>query len=534
MRPRAVVRRPTKTPSPDGPPRAHLLLLPLACTAALAATSLLPAVAGTTHLRWAVLGTAGVLAAWTGWLLVQTNRQARALSIAVALRPQHYVQACAQGAVLLYWGWYWRDVYEAAHLFAAQLAFAYAWDLLLTWTRRSTYPFGFGPVPIVFSINLFLWFKPDWFYLQFALIAVGFAVKECCRWERNGRMVHVFNPSSFPLGLCALGLILTGATDLTVGQEIATTFNDPPWIYLVIFLASLAGQLRFGVATMTMSAVVTMYLFGLVYFAMFGTYYFVDAYIPVAVFLGMHLLFTDPSTSPRTELGRVVFGATYALSVIALYGILGALGAPTFYDKLLAVPVMNLLVRGIDRHVSTVVHWRPGLETLFLRPLGRHRHLVHVGVWAMVFVGISAAQGIGDTHRGQWVSFWQQACADARPNGCRQFGVLVSTYCERGSGWACNEYGVLVQPQIRPELAAALFRRACDLGFSAGCANRGVGQVNDLVRPPPALDDYELVLRDGTGRQSTSTPLQTYQLACAQGFTDGCRQARRLGGTNEG
>ena len=168
---------------------------------------------------------------------------------------------------------------------------------------------------------------------------------------------------------------------------------------------------------MTMSAVVTMYLFGLVYFAMFGTYYFVDAYIPVAVFLGMHLLFTDPSTSPRTELGRVVFGATYALSVIALYGILGALGAPTFYDKLLAVPVMNLLVRGIDRHVSTVVHWRPGLETLFLRPLGRHRHLVHVGVWAMVFVGISAAQGIGDTHRGQWVSFWQQACADARPNG---------------------------------------------------------------------------------------------------------------------
>ncbi len=512
----------------------HLLLLPLACTAALATTSLLPAVAGTPPLRWAVLGTAGVLAAWTGWLLVQTNRQARALSIVVALRPQHYVQACAQGAVLLYWGWYWRDVYEAAHLFAAQLVFAYAVDLLLTWTRRPTYLLGFGPVPIVFSINLFLWFKPDWFYLQFLLIALGFAVKEFCRWERDGQMVHVFNPSSFALGLCALGLILTGATDLTLGQEIATSLNDPPRIYLVIFLASLAGQFRFGVAAMTMSAVVTMYLFGLVYFAMFGTYYFVDAYVPVAVFLGMHLLFTDPSTSPRTELGRVVFGVTYALSVIVLYGILGALGAPTFYDKLLAVPVMNLLVRGIDRHVRAVARLRPGLETLFLPPLGRRRHLVHVVVWAMVFVGISAAQGIGDTHRGQWVSFWQQACAEARPNGCRQFGVLVSTYCERGSGWACNEYGVLVQPQIRPDLAAALFGRACDLGFSAGCANRELGLATDLVRPPPTLDDYEFVIRNGTGRHSTSTPLQTYQLACAQGFSDGCRQARRLGGSNEG
>ena len=38
----------------------------------------------------------------------------------------------------------------------------------------------------------------------------------------------------------------------------------------------------------------------LAHFWMFGTYFFVDAFIPAAVFLGMHLLFTDPSTSPRT------------------------------------------------------------------------------------------------------------------------------------------------------------------------------------------------------------------------------------------
>ena len=509
-------------------------MLPLGCAAVLGAMSLLPVVLGNAHLLWTFLGAAVVLGAWTGVLLAVARRRRRALTVAVALRPQHYIQACAQGTVLLYWGWYWREVYDAAHLIAAQLAFAYACDLLLTWTRRRPYTLGFGPIPVVFSINLFLWFKPDWFYLQFLLIALGFAIKEFCRWERDGQRGHIFNPSSFPLAVFSFGLILTGATDLTWGQEIATTLADAPQMFLMVFLVSLPGQLLFGVATMTMSAVVVMYLFGLVYFAMTGTYYFVDAYIPIAVFLGMHLLFTDPSTSPRTEPGRVIFGVVYALSVIALYGILGAVGAPRFYDKLLAVPVMNLLVRGIDRRVRSIHFGRPTTGSERFGLVGRRWKLAAVGVWTVVFIGVSAVQGVGDTHRGQWVTFWRQACVENRPNGCRHFGVLVSTYCDNGSGWACNEYGVLLQPQIRPELAAESFRRACDLGFPAGCANVDPGRTNDPRRAPPALADYAIVLRHGARPRPVSTPLQTYQLACAQGFSDGCRQARSLGGPSEG
>src|SRR5438093_7665882 len=107
---------------------------------------------------------------------------------------------------------------------------------------------------------------------------------------------------------------------------------------------------------MTMSAAVTTYVFGLLYFAVTGTYFFYDSYIPIAVFLGMHLLFTDPSTSPRTELGRILFGMLYALGVIALYYVLGRIGAPTFYDKLLAVPLMNLTIKAIDRFVQGPLH----------------------------------------------------------------------------------------------------------------------------------------------------------------------------------
>ena len=263
--------------------------------------SLLPVVMRNAHLRWAFVGAAAVLGGWNGLLLARARRQRRLLSVDVVLRPQHYIQACAQGALFLYWGWYWREVYDSAHLLAAQLLFAYAFDILLTWTRRDTYTLGFSPFPVIFSINLFLWFKADWFYLQFLLIAAGFIAKALIRWEKDGRSVHIFNPSSFPLGLFSLALIVTGTTDLTWGQEIATTLNYAPQIYLVIFLVSLPGQLLFGVTTMTISAVVTMYAFGLIYFALAGTYYFFDAYIPIAVFLGMHLLFTDPSTSPRNR-----------------------------------------------------------------------------------------------------------------------------------------------------------------------------------------------------------------------------------------
>jgi hypothetical protein len=42
---------------------------------------------------------------------------------------------------------------------AGQLLFAYAFDMLLGWSRRERYTLGFGPFPVIFSINLFLWFR---------------------------------------------------------------------------------------------------------------------------------------------------------------------------------------------------------------------------------------------------------------------------------------------------------------------------------------------------------------------------------------
>lgn len=509
----------------------HPLALPLALTGALAGLATLAPVRESPRLLLAFVGAALALGAWNAALAAGAHR--RALSLEISVRRQHYVQASAQAAVLLYWGWHWPPVYESFHLLLAQLLFAYAFDMLLSWSRRDVYTFGFGPVPVVFSINLFLWFKADWFYLQFAMLALGFAAKELIRWNKDGRRVHVFNPSSFPLAVCSVLLIATGTSDLTWGPEIASTQFYPPHMYLVLFLVALPGQFLFGVSTMTLSAVLTTYLFGLAYFAATGIYFFYDSYIPIAVFLGMHLLFTDPSTSPQTDLGRIGYGALYGLSTIALYQALGSAGLPTFYDKLLQVPLLNLSIQGIDRMArsSALRGLDPSRLAASMAP--HARRLAYVSIWAVVFATMSAAQGVGDHHPGQWLPFWRQACDEGRAYACPYVADVEMSFCRQGSGWACNEAGVmhvaLAQSgedlrRADPAGAVEPFRRGCELGVDAACRNlRALALGRDAFeRPDPSLDDYPIILRGSKGPVREEAQSALYALACRQGWQGTC------------
>ena len=502
------------------------LMLPLVCTLGLATVALFDSVQETPALRWSILGAAATLAIGNAVLLFSARRGGRALAIEVVVRRQHYLQACAQGSVLLYWGWHWRQVYDSAHLIAAQILFAYAFDMLLSWSRRETYTLGFGVFPVVFSINLFLWFKPDWFYLQFLMVALGFAAKELIRWDKDGRAAHIFNPSSFPLALFSLALMLTGRSDLTWAQDIATTQFYPPQMYLMLFLVGLPGQFFFGVTSMTMSAVVATYACGLLYYAATGVYFFYDSFIPIAVFLGMHLLFTDPSTSPRTELGRIIFGVLYGLSTVALYAFLGRAGLPTFYDKLLQVPVLNLSIKWIDRAARSK-HLRALDPATFGRWLApRQRHLAYMSLWALAFAAISAAGGLGDGHPGQWVPFWQESCQRERPSACSYLEILQAKFCDAGSGWACNELGILRARRDADDIGAVEWvQRGCALGFSTACRNlANVGTRGSAwAHAPPTLDDFPIILRGSKAPLLDESPAQLVSLACRQGWPDTCR-----------
>lgn len=496
---------------------------PLAFTAALLALTLLPRIRANAALTWSFWGAAVVLLVWQALLAVQAQREgARSLRLSKP-RAQHYIQSLCQLSVYAYWGWYWPPVYDFAPLLLGQLVFAYTFDMLLAWSRREDYQLGFGPFPIIFSTNLFLWFTDDWFSLQFVLVAVGILGKAFVRWERDGKRVHIFNPSAFTLALFSLVLLATGTTSITWGQEIATTFSLGPWIFTVLFAVGLVVMYCFAITAVTAAAAATLFAASALYFAATGVPYFVDSEIPSAVFLGLHLLVTDPSTSPRTPLGRAIFGVLYGLGVFALFALLGALGLPTFYDKLLCVPLLNLAVPAIDRFVRSIGE-RPILSRLGLdAPLGR-RNLVHMAVWVAFFGAMSALGATDGMHRGDSVPFWEQACASNRPQACERLLRIEASYCSDNAGWACNELGRHhVEGQLVPadlDRALAYFSRACEARFQAGCVN-----LLDAAAPsradPRALD-LRLLLREGGLNLIDVSEPELYARACRHGWSFAC------------
>jgi hypothetical protein len=485
--------------------------------------SQLPLLESRPVVRASIAGAAVVLLAWSA-LLFGVLRRGQTVTFEVTLRPQHYLQACLQGSLILYWGFYWREVYHAAPLIVAQLLFAYGFDSLLSWTHRRTFALGFGPFPIIFSLTLFFWFKDPWFYWQFVMVAIGLLAKELLRWQRDGRNTHIFNPSSFPLAVVSVVLLLFDATDMTWGFLVAETEFFPPHIYLAIFLIGMPGQYLFGVAPMTMAAVTTTFAFSAIYYSVTGSYYFVDAHVPIAVFIGMTLLFTDPATSPRTLVGRVLYGVLYGLTTVWLYDLLLSANTPGFYDKLLQVPLLNLSVKMLDRLAAS-----PKLKALdpsaWAREWApRRRHLLYMCAYGGVFAAMSASGYLGDRHPGQWTPFWEQACAADRRDACLNLYFLQDGYCADGSAWACNEIGILLAERYdNRAIASAAFDRACTLQFAAACENvLAVANGRALRHDAPTAADYRFILRGSKGPIDGLTSAELYARACELGWPGTC------------
>ena len=445
-------------------------------------------------------------------------------------KPQHYIQAMVHLSVYTYWGWAWPPVQNYALLLVAQLFFAYAFDMLMAWSRRDTYLLGFGPFPIIFSTNLFLWFRDDWFYLQFIMIAVGFMGKEFVRWNRDGRMTHIFNPSAFTLGLFSLVLILTGSTDITWGAQIASTLSLAPGIYTYLFIGGLVVMYFFSITLIAASAAIVLFTLSALYLSLTGVPYFLDSEIPTAVFLGLHLLVTDPSTSPRTPTGKLFFGVLYGVGVFALYTILDLFGTPTFYDKLLCVPLLNLSVQWIDRMVMPLRN-NQMLERLGLGVTpSRRANLGHMAVWIVFFAAMTMMGKTDSRHVGDSLPFWAQACEEGRVHGCDRMLLLEATYCTDNSGWACNEIGAQYYSgknvMADPELALSYFSRACELRFQAGCLN--FLDPSTITVTEPRAFDLRLLLREwGQNLMEMSEP-DLYSRACEHGWAYACQSVASL------
>ena len=108
------------------------------------------------------------------------------------------------------------------------------------------------------------------------------------------------------------------------------SFDSPPHIFLEIFLLGLVVQALFSVTLVTLSSAATLYVMNVVFTHSTGLYYFVDTNIPAAVFLGLHLLVTDPATSPRKNFGKIVFGADVRGWSIRSLFVIGLAGSAHF------------------------------------------------------------------------------------------------------------------------------------------------------------------------------------------------------------
>ena len=504
----------------------RVFLVPLALTLGLLLLSLTPRVADNARLGFAFMGAVAGLLAWQGVLFARLSRAGASRGFQVVLRPQHYLQALVQLTVFAVWGWYWRPVYDFAGLLLAQLIFAYAFDMLLAWSRGERYVLGFGPFPIIFSTNLFLWFTDDWFYLQFLMVGAGFLGKAFVQWRREGRRTHIFNPSAFSLGLFSLALIATGTSDLTWGQDIATTLTFVPAIYLLLFALGLVVMYFFRVTLVSGFAAAALFGLSALYGSTTGVPYFIDSEIPAAVFLGLHLLVTDPSTSPRTRTGKAIFGGLYGAGVFGLFWFLEAVGAPTFYDKLLCVPLLNLSVPLIDRFVRSLQS-RPRIRRLAEVPWAT-ANLVHMGMWIALFAAMTASGRTDGLHRGDMLPFWQDACEEGRPGACERLVQIEASYCADNAGWACNELGAhyvegrIVEPDA--ELALGFFARACEAQFQAGCVNLLDPSV--VSRAPPRPLDLRLLLRQGGLNLVDMPERDLLERACGHRWAFACERLR--------
>lgn len=418
---------------------------------------------------------AGFLA-WEVGLWRVYSRARRAFRVEFGAVRAHYVQACVQFTIITYWGWYVPQVYEhMPHIFA-QVVYLYIFDGLLTFTRGKTWRFGFGPLPIIFSTNLLLWFRDDWFFLQFLMITIGALGKQFITWERDGVRTHIFNPSVFGQTVVAIVLIATSSTAyFTWGKEMAVWFETPPLMFVVIFLMGVIVQSLFHVTIMTLAAVSMLSLLNLAYLGLTETYYFVNINMAATIFLGMHLLITDPATSPRTNIGRVLFGAAYGFGYFALFRVLDYANVPLFWDKLLPVGILNLLVPLIDRFCRS--GWIGRLNTLWETALPRWKlNLVHMSLWSGLFCTMWFTGYLHPkNHPGDSVPFWKKALKEGKPMAGHSLIMAAGARADAGDGAASNELGLICMEgklvDQFPGSAAKYFAQACRQDNKAGCEN---------------------------------------------------------------
>jgi hypothetical protein len=350
--------------------------------AASFALLLAPPVASVAHAKTVMLICSAAFSAAFLYFLAQRGSRPET-QIELDVRRTHFVQAIAQGSIYFFVGAYYPGVAQWAPYVIYQLIFAFTFDFLLSIYRHNRYKLGFSIFPIVLSINLFIWFKPEYFVGQLIMIMIAILAKAYIVRTVDGRTRHIFNPSALPMAITTvLFVLLLNAEYMLNTNNVVTSYLLPPHFQLFVFVMGMFSHLAGRVSFISLGAVATLYIIDTVFTAIMGLPPMGDILQP-SVFIGITLLVTDPVTSPKTRLGQLIYGSLYGILIVIGYVTLNHFGYPRYYDKILPVPILNYLAPYIDR--IRAPRWRP-----FQHPVWQTAW-APAAVYAVIFVALLPA-----------------------------------------------------------------------------------------------------------------------------------------------
>ncbi|HEV8246582.1 MAG TPA: hypothetical protein VGP93_12475 [Polyangiaceae bacterium] len=313
-------------------------------------------------LLWATVTGSLLAALGAAW------KRRRTLEVEVAVRFTHALPAAIQTTIFSYWALY--SVQVRAHLpfLAAQLVLAFALDCALQIARTGRYQLGLAPVPIVLSMNLFVWFPSA----LVATLAVTLAITSKVLFTRaNGR--HIFNPSGFALAVVGL-LSLSRWSQLNYGG-LFHLMNLAPSLRELILILSLVPLTRIPLVLVSIGTV-----FGLTWVPGLS-----PAFQPQAI-LAFTLLYTDPATVPRSGGGRLLFGTFIGIYSVLCTRLLFDAGYPDDFAKVFPLPIANLLVPRFDALAHRIGEVLPLGLLRGTDPLAPRFNLVHVALWLLLVI----------------------------------------------------------------------------------------------------------------------------------------------------
>lgn len=264
-----------------------------------------------------------------------------------------FLQVLLQFVIFFYWGLYNQAVIDRIPLLMHQLIYAYFLNFCFCMYFKKKFSLTFSNSAAILSTNLFVWFDPSVYFIHLILAAAAILSKMFLTREINGEKKHIFNPSGFVSFFVMIGLSLAffipgfHLNEYAYAPQIGSYWLWMPHFDLVVFLASCLtlwtpnfylipiGAMTFLVG----SNILSRFFMGMDFFETLGK---------GSIFLGITFLVTDPSTAPKSKLGQVLYGMTYAITLVVASPILSLLRWDQYYKKIMFVWLVNFLAPYFD------------------------------------------------------------------------------------------------------------------------------------------------------------------------------------------